>query len=156
LWDLSPDAKTQTVHGKSILPNGSFRDVEYVYHRLGEGSGFYGRWRSSNPFDSRSKILNLYLKGNTLLFAYPETAQYVIAPLDGTRTLMHGGPYAREGFSMSIKQESPVQMHTEISFEGHVIREGTLALSNDRRTIVQESWTPEHMDEKDSFVLEKQ
>jgi hypothetical protein len=156
LWDLSPDATTLTIHGKSIQPDRSSRDVEHVYHRLGEGSGLSGRWQEGNPFSSRPPLLNLSLEGSTLHFAYPETGQYVDAPLDGTRTPMHTSPRARQGFAMSIKQASPVQMHTEISFEGRVIREGTLTISNDGRTIIQESWAPERLSEKDSFVYEKQ
>jgi len=47
-------------------------------------------------------------------------------------------------------------MHTKYSFEGHVIREGTLTLSDDGRTITDESWIPEHVNEKDTYVYEKQ
>lgn len=156
LWDLSPDAKVLTIHSKSIQPDGSSKSFEHIFHRNGAGSSISGRWENVNPFESRTPILSLSLAGGKLHYAYPGIGQYVDAPLDGTTAPVHTGPQARQGFSMSIRQEGPLQMHTRQSFEGRVIREGTLKLGDDGRTITQESWAPERTSEKDSLVYEKQ
>ncbi len=155
LWDLSPDAKVLTIHSKSEQPDGSSKSFEHIYRRHGEGSGLSGRWESVNPLESSPPILSLSLAEGRLHYAYPGI-DYVDAPLDGTSAPVHTGPQARQGFSMSIRQEGPLQMHTESLFEGRVIREGTLKLSDDGSTVVHESWVPEHTNEKDSLVYEKQ
>jgi hypothetical protein len=154
LWDLSPDAKVLTIRSKSALPDGSTKPFEHIFHRMGEGSGLTGRWGKVNPLESLSPILSLSLAGDRLHYAYSDT-DYVDAPLDGTRAPVYTGPQARPGFSMSIKQEGPLQMHTESLFEGHVIREGTLMLSKDGHTMVHEYWVPGRKSEKDSLVYEK-
>jgi len=155
-WELSPDNNTLTIQGKSIQPNGSSRAVEHVYYRRDGGKGFVGRWQAKNPLESHPTLLKLSVEGNRLHSAYPEFGEYVDAPLDGTSAPVHAGPWAREGFAVSVRKEGPLQMHTESSFEGRVYREGTLRLSDDGRTVVQESWVPERPNEKDSIVYEKQ
>jgi hypothetical protein len=155
-WDLSPDGKTLSIHGKSIRPDGSSKPVLHVYYRRDEGKGFSGRWQASNPLESDPGLLALSLAGGRLHFAYPQIGEYVDAPLDGTTVPMHTGPGARAGFAMSVKQEGRLQMHTQLSFGGQVIQEGTLKLSDDGRTVVRQLWVPARPSETDSLVYEKQ
>jgi len=155
-WDLSSDNSTLTMHGKSINTNGTSRAVVYVYDRRDAGKGFVGRWQLEDPFASRATLLKLSMLGNRLHLAYPEFGEYVDAPLDGTSTPWHASPWAREGFAMSAKLEGPLQMHTQNTYEGRVIREETLKLSDDGRTLTQVSWAPERPDEVNSFVYEKE
>jgi len=72
------------------------------------------------------------------------------------RATRHTGPGVRAGFAMSVRQEGRLQMHTQLSFGGQVIQEGTLKLSDDGRTVVRELWVPARPSEKDSLVYEKQ
>ena len=65
-WDLSPDGKTLTIHGKSIQPDGSSKPVLHVYIRRDEGKGFSGRWQASNPLESHPTLLALSLAGSIL------------------------------------------------------------------------------------------
>jgi len=156
LWDISPDAKTLTIQSKSKQQDGSFRPFKHIFRRDGEGSGISGTWKNINPFESRPPILSLFLAMGRLRYAYPGTGEYASAPLDGTTVPLHTDPRARRGFSTSIRQESSSQIHTQQLFEGRVIREGTLRLSDDGRTLTKESWVPQRADEKDFFVYEKQ
>jgi len=154
-WDFSQDDATLAIHSKSMQPNGTFKAFEHVYKRSGSGTGIAGRWQETDSMDSGPKFLTLSLQGSQIHFAYPDIGQFADAPLDGTKAPWHA-PRAKPGFSISMKREGPQQFHREISFEDRVIREGTMKLSEDGRTIVFESWIPGHSNERDSFVYEKQ
>ena len=99
--------------------------------------------------------LNLSLNDGRFHYGFPEFREYVDAPIDGTSAPLHAPAWQRVGFAMSIRPEGPRQMHIENSFEGRVIRKGTLKLSEDGRTVISESWVADRPDERDSVVYEK-
>ncbi len=155
-WNLSPDGTTLTIHENVIQRDGSARPYGSVYHRTGQGKGFYGEWQFADEPNPPTRTLGLWLREDQLRLAYLEAGEYVDAPLDGVPTRMHAPPQAIQGIWISIKQDGPRQMRIEESIEGRVTADGTLKLSEDGRTIVQETWAPDKPNEINTHVYEKQ
>jgi hypothetical protein len=60
------------------------------------------------------------------------------------------------GTTYSAKIHDPHQIQTALGFAGRIVRFSNLRLSDDEQTLFAESWTPEHSDERDLRVYEKQ
>jgi hypothetical protein len=155
IWDISPDGKVLTIRSSDFHPDGTQGLSKTSFTRRGGTSGFAGRWQDTAPLRSRPKTLDIALDGQHLHFAYPEIGQYSDSPLDGSIVPIHG-PRVRPGSAMSLKAIGPREFRTQLIFSGHVIRNGTLDISEDGRTLLQETWEPEDQEEKDRLVYDKQ
>lgn len=155
IWNISADGKTLTIHSSEVRSNETQGLHETEFMRRSGTRGFAGRWQDKAPFRSRPSILNVALDGHRLHLAYPSIGQYSDSPLDGTSVPVHG-PRVRPGTAIVVRLIDPREFSTRLTFSGQVIREGTLGVSEDGRTLLQESWDPKNPDEKDHLVYDKQ
>lgn len=155
IWDLSSDGRTLAICGSEIQPDGSEKPSEIIYERRSQGTGFAGRWQETMPLKTRPKLLVTALRGDILHLAYPEIGQYSDAPVGGTSVPLHG-PRVHTGSEISITASGPQGFHTQIIFQGHVVREGTLSLSTDGKTLRQESWTPLKPSEMEVLIYDRE
>ncbi len=81
-WELSADGKTLTAIHKLIQIGGSTKDKQLVYARDSGTSGFSGRWKATNPFDSLSKTVVLILNYNAFHFESQDWGQFSDSRVD--------------------------------------------------------------------------
>ncbi len=153
-WELSADGKTLTAIFKLIQIGGSTKDKQLVYARDSDTSGFSGRWKATHPFDSRSKTVVLILNYNAFHIESQDWGQFSDSRLDEPPTPILGAnqPF---GFSRSVKMLDPRQLQTEDTCAGRVIRRTTWRVSDDGKTLYEESWAPEKSAQKDLLVYQK-
>ncbi|HMG84436.1 MAG TPA: hypothetical protein VK574_01760 [Terracidiphilus sp.] len=153
-WELSDDGKTLTSIDRLIQIGGSTKDKQLVYARESGTSGFSGRWKATRPFDFRSKTVVLILNYNAFHFEDQEWGQFSDSRLDEPPTPIRGAnqPF---GFSRSVKTLGPRQLQTEDTCAGRVIRRTTWKVSDDGKTLYEESWVPKNSAQKDLLVYER-
>ena len=152
-WELSADGKTLTAIHKLIQIGGSTKDKQLVYARDSGSSGFSGRWKATKPFDSRSKTVVLILNNNAFHIESQDWGQFSDSRVDGPPTPILGAnqPF---GFSRSVKMLGPRQLQTEYTYATRVIRRTTWKVSDDGKTLYEESWAPENSAQKDLLVYQ--
>jgi hypothetical protein len=155
VWDISSDGETFVIRASELHPDGAQDASETTFKRRGGTKGFAGRWQEATPLRSRPKILEVVEDGRHLHLAYPDIGQYSDSPLDGSTAPIHG-PRVRSGFEISVRAISSREFQTHLILSGQMIRQGTLEISEDGRTLIQESWAPKNPDEKDRLVYDKQ
>jgi len=155
VWEVSSDGKTLTVLSNELQADGTRRSNEITYTRRAGTNGFAGRWQNTTPLKSHPRILDIALNGKLLHLAYPEIGQYSDSPLDGSIVPLHG-PRVQPGSSISVKAMSSREFYSQLIFSGRVIRKVTMNISEDGRTLVQESWASDNPNERDRLVYNKQ
>ena len=153
-WQLSADGKTLTSKETSIQADGSVKPRELVYSRTSGSNGFAGGWRDTRRMESKP-LLQLALNKRSLHIAFSEIGQYIDAPLDGSDAPVHG-PGAPQGLTVAITPHGPQEFLTLQKVGGKIIHQGSLRLSADGRTLVEEYWHPSAPDQKATLVYEKQ
>jgi hypothetical protein len=155
-WELSADGKTLTTIARLIQIGGSAKDKQLVYARDSSArdtgtSGFSGRWKAVRPFDSRSKTVVLILNYNHFHFEDSDWGQFSDSLVDEPPRPICGAnqPF---GFSRSVKILGPRQLQTEDTFSGRVILRTTWRVSDDGKTLFEESWASEKPTEKNLLV----
>ena len=153
-WELSADGKTLTTIARLIQIGGSAKDKQLVYARDSGTSGFSGRWKATRPFDTRSKTLVLILNYNAFHIEYQDWGQFSDSLVDEPPRPILGAnqPF---GFSRSVKILGPRQLQTEDTCAGRVIRRTTWKVSDDGKTLYEESWAPQTPVQKDLLVYAK-
>ena len=159
-WELSPDGKTLTAIFRLIQIGGSAKDKQLIYardpaaHDSGS-SGFSGRWKATRPFDSRSKTVVLILNYSHFHIEYSDWGQFSDSLVDEPPRPIRGSnqPF---GFSRSVKIIGPRQIQTEDTFSGRVILRTNWTVSNDGKTLNEESFIPTNPAQKNLLVYEKQ
>jgi hypothetical protein len=155
VWDISSDNETFVIRTTELRPDGTQRASETTFNRRGGTNGFAGRWQEAMPLKLRPKILDVAVDGQRLHLEYPESGQYSDSPLDGFVVPIYG-PRVRSGSAISVRAISSREFQTQLMLSGQVVRKGTLEISEDGRTLLQESWAPDNPDEKDHLVYDKQ
>jgi len=155
VWDISSDGKTFVIRSSELHSDGTQGASETTFKRLSGTNGFAGRWQEATPLKLRPKVLDVAVVGQRLHLAYPDTGQYSDSTFDGSIVPIHG-PRVRSGSAISARAIGPRDFQIQLMLSGQVIRKGTLDISEDGRTLFQESWTPENPDEKDRLVYDKQ
>jgi len=153
-WELSADGKTLTVKGNSIGTDGSVKPTERVYLRTSGSNGFVGGWKDTKRLESRPQLV-LTLNERILHIAFFGTGQYMDPPLDGTDSPCHG-PGVPQGLTIAIRQNGPREFLTLRKMDGKIVNQGSLRLSADGRTLIEEYWPPSRPDERATLVYEKQ
>jgi hypothetical protein len=153
-WELSADGKMLTISGTSIQADELPKSREVVYSRTSASTGFAGGWRDPKHLESTPPLL-LALTDRTLHIAFSGSGQYMDVPLDGSDAPMHG-PGVPQGLTMAITSHGSREFLTLKKMAGQTINQGSLRLSADGRTLVEEYWKPSRPDEKASLVYEKQ
>lgn len=154
IWKISPDGTTFTIRSNEIQ-NGASQAVEMTYIRRSGTNGFAGQWQDTAPLRNHPKILEIGLNGKRLHLEYPEIGQYSDSLLGGVASPVHG-PRVKPGSTIFVSATSPRQLSTQQMFSGKVIRYGTMDISDDGRTLLQESWKPESPSERDRLIYNKQ
>lgn len=152
-WELSADGKTLTAIYKLIQIGGSAKDKQVVYARDSGTRGFSGRWKAVRPFDSRSKTVVLILNYNHFHFEDSDWGQFSDSRIGEPPTPIRGAnqPF---GFSRSVKMLGPRELQTDDTCAGQVVRRTTWKVSDDGRTLYEESWAPENSAQKDLLVYQ--
>jgi hypothetical protein len=162
-WELSADGQTLTITADRIQIDGSSEDdagrgvvkkQEKVFERISGSSGFTGQWRERNPLESLSKTVVLILNYSAFHFENAETGQVSDSRADNPATPIRGANQP-EGFARSVQIHGPRELQTEDTFEGRVIRHTTWKVSDDGKTLYEESWAPERPAQKDLLVYQK-
>lgn len=153
-WELSADGKMLSIKGTSVQADGSVKPREIAYSRTSASIGFAGGWSNTKRLESRPQLL-LALNERSLHIAFSESGQYIDAPLDGSDAPMHG-PGVPQGLTMAIRPHGPQEFLTLKKVGGQIINQGSLRLSADGRTLVEESWGPGTPDQKATLVYKKQ
>jgi hypothetical protein len=153
-WSLSPDERTLAIKATSFQTNGSAKSRENVYTRTSASAGFAGGWRDTKRLESRPELL-LLLNDQRLHIAFPDSGQFTDPPLDGSEAAMYG-PGVSEGMTMAIRPHGPQEFFTSRKLRGQIISEGSLRISADGHTLVEEYWRPDRFDEKAVLVYERQ
>ena len=154
-WELSADGKTLTITTKSASTktDGSVKPIEKVYSHTSGSSGFAGGWEYTKRLESRPQLV-LMLNERSLHIAF-SNGEYIDPPLDGTDAPFHG-PGVPQGLTLSIKPNGPLEFLTVMKFGGHITSQGSLRLSADGGTLVEEYWPPSRPDQKATLDYEKQ
>jgi len=153
-WELSPDGKMLTIKEASIQADGSIKPRELVYSRTPGSIGFAGGWNNTKPLELRDNLV-LALNERSFHIAFTESGQYIDLPLDGSDAPMHG-PGVRPGLTWGIRPNGPREFSYNRKAGGQIISQGSLRLSADGRTLVEEHWSPRAPNQKSTIVYEKQ
>jgi len=153
-WKLSVDESTLTINGTSVESDGSVKTHEKVYRRTFGSNGFTGGWNDTERLKSHPPMV-LALSERTLHIAFSGSGEYMDPPLDGTDAPCHG-PGVPEGLTVSIRPNGTREFLTLRRLHGQVLNQGSLRLSTDGRTLVEEYWKPEKPDQKATLVYDKQ
>jgi hypothetical protein len=153
-WELSADGKTLTVKTNSIEIDAPVQATEKVYLRTSGSSGFVGGWQAKKRLASRPQLV-LALNKEALHIALSGVGQYMEPPLNGTDSPCHG-PGVPQGLTIAIRPNGPREFVTLRKMDGAIVNQGSLRLSSDGRTLIEEYWPPSRPDEKAILVYEKQ
>src|SRR6266478_4361118 len=145
-WELSADGKVLTIKRTTIEADGSAKAKETVYSRMFPSVGFAGDWRDTKRLETGTPLL-LAMNKRTLHIVFPESGQYADPPLDGSDTPMHG-PGIPQGLTIAIRPHGPREFLTLKKSGGQVINQGSLSLSADGNTLVEQYWRPNRREEK--------
>ena len=150
-WELSDDGKTLTTIDRLIQIGGSTKDKYLVWARDSGSRGFSGRWKATNPFDALSKTVVLILNYNSFHFEDSLWGQFSDSRFGEPPTIIRGSnqPF---GYARSVKLLGPRQIQTEDTCAGRVIRRTTWKVSDDGKTLYEESWAPESPTQRDLLV----
>ena len=152
-WELSDDGRRLTITGTSIQANKSAKSRETTYSRVSGTVGFAGGWKDTKSLESRHQLL-LSLDDRRLHIAFSDSGQFSDSPLDGSDARLQG-PGAPEGLTIAITPHGPQEFFTTKKLRGKVVNQGSLRLSADGCTLVEEYWRPERPDEKAVLVYER-
>jgi hypothetical protein len=162
-WELSADGKTLIITADRIQIDGSgegdagrgvVKHQQKVFERVSGSSGFTGQWREMNPLESLSKTVVLVLNYSAFHFENSETGQVSDSRANDAPSPIRGANQP-DGFARSVQIVGPRQLQTEDTFEGRSIRRTTWKVSDDGKSLYEESWAPESPTQKDLLVYQK-
>jgi hypothetical protein len=150
-WELSPDQKTLTIESTRLQAAGPAKSQRIVYVRTAGSIGFAGAWRNPKRLESHPQTMVLILSEHSLRVAFPEVNQYTDLSLDGTDSILQ-----TPGSTMAIHPNGPAEFLTTTKSAGQVVKQGSLTLSADRRTVTEVYWRSERPEERAVLVYERQ
>jgi hypothetical protein len=153
-WELSADGKTLTVKTNSTGTDAPVKATERVYLRTSGSSGFVGGWQDTKRLASIPQLV-LTLNKQALHIALSGSGQYMDPPLNGTDAPCHG-PFVPQGLTLAIRPNGPREFLTLRKMDGKIVNQGSLRLSADGHTLIEEYWPPSRPDERATLVYEKQ
>jgi hypothetical protein len=153
-WELSGNGEMLTIRGDSTHADASTKSTENVFSRMSPSVGFAGAWRNTRRLESRPPML-LTLNERSLQIVFSGTGEYADLPLDGSDAPLHG-PSVPQGLTLAARVIGPREFRTLKKFGGKVANEGSLKLSADGRTLVEEYWSPTRPEQKATLVYDRQ
>jgi hypothetical protein len=158
-WELSADGKTLTTVDQLIQIDGSAKDKHLVWVRDSNPrdsgtTGFSGRWKAANPFDSRTKTVVLILNYDSFHFEDREWGQFSDSRFGEPPAVIRGAnqPF---GYARSVKLLGPLDIQTEDTCAGRVILRTSWKVSDDGKTLSEESWAPENPTQRNLLVYRR-
>jgi hypothetical protein len=154
-WELSADEaslRIKLIAGQSQRP---LKTKEVVYERVSGSAGFIGGWRELNRLQTQPQLLALMLHGRDLHYAFPKEGQYVDLTLDGPDGAWQG-PSVPPGITVAIKTLDHDELLVLRKLNGQVVNQGSMRISPDGHTLVEEFWSPDRPNLKTILVYEKQ
>ena len=151
---LSADGKTLTVKGTEKRPDGSTQDYTNVYRRESGTSGLVGKWRNVKA-ENGSGTMVITTKGDWIKMDLPEYKATLEGKMDGGYLAVTGPSVPPETW-FTVKPDGPNRLRYSDKYKDKVLDEGTMTLSADGKTLVEEEWAPGKMNEKTTAVYERQ
>lgn len=154
-FELSPDQGTMIIEATRVQPDGTARSQKTVYLRTSGSTGFSGGWRNPKHLESRPQLMVLTLNEHYLRVAFPEADQYTDVSLDGKDSVVHT---ARQtpGPTLAMHPNGPAEFLTTVKSGDRILRQGSLLLSKDGRTITETFWRPEMPNNRAVLTYERQ
>ena len=150
---LSTDGKTFTTTVTEFRPSGPVLASQIIFSRLSGSDGFDGQWRDTSYLQEHADM-TLRLDNQTLHIGYPDTGQYIDAPLDGVDAAVRG-PHVLEGSTFAVRSAGRREFLTITRRQGKLFNRGTLELSNDGKVVTVSWWNPNRPDDRTALVYEK-
>lgn len=151
---FSPDGKTMTIHGTEMRPDGTTQEYTDVFQRESGTSGLVGKWRNVKAENGPGSMV-IEMKGDWIKMTVPQYKATTEGKMDGS-DLPLTGPTIAPGNSTAIKLAGPNKLQYTDKYQGKVLDEGTMTLSADGKTVMGEEWIPGKMNEKSTYVWERQ
>ena len=151
---LSGDQSLLTQKVLATGPHAVESTQVHVYRRSSGLHGFAGAWTDVQAVSREPKLLTTSVSDFTLRLSSPSEGEYVQAKLDGSTARMEGVK-SGANVTLSARLEGPLSIATEKRLNGELRSRGRLRLSEDGRSLVEESWQPDHPDAKTKLVYRK-
>ncbi|HTC42113.1 MAG TPA: hypothetical protein VK703_11095 [Candidatus Acidoferrales bacterium] len=97
----------------------------------------------------------LILNERSLHIAFSGTGEYADVPLYGSDAPMHG-PGTPQELTLAVRVIGSRELLTRKKFGGKLADEGSLKLSTDGRTLIEEYWNPKRPERKATLVYDRQ
>jgi hypothetical protein len=132
-WNISKDGRTLTDYFRGFQSDGSTLSMDYVYQRIGGGSGFAADWRSiketiNSPYSIRVKE---YQRDGLSLITPSQTKN---VKFDG-EDYPNEGPNAQRGASASIRRVDERALVLTDKINGKVVDIEAIGVSPDLKTL---------------------
>jgi hypothetical protein len=141
-WKLSKDGRTLTDYFREFGSDGALVSMDYVYQRIGGGSGIAGDWQSiketmNSPFPLQVKAF----QGDGLAFTIVVEKKTKNVKFDG-KDYPGEGPGASPGASSSARRVDGHTLAITDKANGKVTDTQTIGLSADRKTLTLTTHVP--------------
>jgi hypothetical protein len=135
-WKLSGDGGTLTDYYREFEADGSTLSMDYVYRRIGGGSGFAANWQSieetiNSPFLLEVKAFG----GDGLSFVDPRAHRTINLTLDGGDAPRDAVPAAAPGATSSLRRVNERTLVITDKRDGKATDTEEFALSTDLKTL---------------------
>jgi hypothetical protein len=151
-WKLSKDGRTLTDYFRGFESDGSTLSMDYVYQRVGGGSGFAADWQSiKETMNSPYLIQVKEYQGDGLSLITPSRTKNV--KFDG-KDYPNQGPNAQPGASASIRRVDERALVLTDKINGKVVATEAIAVSPDLKTLTMTVQIPRR-DKSDVMVFER-
>ena len=154
-WELSSDEASLRIKLTAVQSQQRpLKTKEVVYERVSGSAGFIGGWRELNRLETRPQLLALMLRGRDLHYAFPKEGQHVDLTLDGPEAAWQG-PGVPRGITVAIETMDHDELLVLRKLNGRTVNQGSMKISADGRTLVEEFWSQDRPNLKTILVYEK-
>jgi hypothetical protein len=152
---LSADGKTLTDHISGTKPNGEKFNDTTVMTRVGEGTGFLGKWKSTKVTVSAPGGYTIATAPDgTITWDIPDYKNTIKGKADGT-PLPVSGPTAPPNMTLTLKPVGPRTFNYWVKISGKTLTIGKMTISADGKWLTDTSWAPGKESEKTIGVYMK-
>lgn len=153
---LSADGKTLTDHFTGTKPNGEKFNDTTVSTRVGEGTGFVGKWKSTKvTVSAPGGYVIATAADGTVTWDIPDYKIKAVGKTDGT-PIKPEGPTVSNGMTIAFKSVGAKELSYLTKINGKTLSEGKMVLSADGKWLTDTSWSPGKESEKTIGVYMKQ
>jgi hypothetical protein len=132
-WKLSKDGRTLTDYFRGFESDGSTLSMDYVYQRIGGGSGFAADWQSIKETMNSPYLIEVKdYQGDGLSFITPSQTKNV--KFDG-EDYPNQGPNAQRGASASIRRVDERALVLTDKINGKVVYTEAIGVSPNLKTL---------------------